>query len=97
MSSSSPINPAAGHLADLALWEAELAADPQLVVSSLAGRLEQVPDPRYRRGRQHPLVVVLVLTACATLAVGNDSLTAIWQWAADTGQDVLARIDDGSA
>ncbi len=92
MSSSSPINPAVDRLADLALWEAELAADPQVVVSSLAGRLEQVPDPRDPRGRQHPLVVVLVLTACATLVVGNDSLTAIWQWAAGTGQDVLARI-----
>lgn len=92
MSSSSPIIPAVGHLADLALWEAELAVDPQVVVSSLAGRLEQVPDPRDPRGRQHPLVVVLVLTACATLAVGNDSLTAIWQWAAGTGQQVLARI-----
>jgi hypothetical protein len=92
VSSSSPINPAVGHLADLALWEAELAADPQLVASSLAGRLDQVPDPRDPRGRQHRLVVVLVLTACATLAVGNDSLTAIWQWAAGTGQQVLARI-----
>jgi hypothetical protein len=36
--------------------------------------------------------VVLVLTACATLVVGNDSLTAIWQWAAGTSQEVLARI-----
>lgn len=92
MSSSSPITPVVDHLADLALWEAELAADPQVMASSLAGRLRQVPDPRDPRGRQHPLVVVLVLTACATLAVGNDSLTAIWQWAAGTGQEVLARI-----
>lgn len=92
MSSSSLINPAVDHLADLALWEAELAVDPQVMVSSLVRRLEQVPDPRDPRGRQHPLVVVLVLTACATLVVGNDSLTAIWQWAAGTGQEVLARI-----
>jgi hypothetical protein len=28
VSSSSPISPALDHLADLALWEAELAADP---------------------------------------------------------------------
>jgi hypothetical protein len=76
VSSSSPINPAVGHLTDLALWEAELAADPRVAVSSLAKRLERVPDPRDRRGTQHPLVVVLVLTACATLSVGNDSLTA---------------------
>jgi predicted transposase YbfD/YdcC len=33
-----------------------------------------------------------VLAACATLVVGNDCVTAIWQWAAGTGQDVLARI-----
>jgi predicted transposase YbfD/YdcC len=38
------------------------------------------------------LVVILVLAACATLVVGNDSVAAIWQWAAGTGQDVLARL-----
>jgi hypothetical protein len=37
-------------------------------------------------------VVILVLTACATLVVGNDCVTAIWQWAASTDQEVLARI-----
>jgi hypothetical protein len=57
----SPINPAVDHLADLALWEAELAADPQVVASSLAARLARVPDPRDPRGRRHPLVVILVL------------------------------------
>jgi len=92
VSVSSPINPVVDHLADLAMWEAELAADPQQVASCLAMRLATVPDPRDPRGRRHPLVVVLVLTACATLVVGNDSVTAIWQWAAGTGQDVLARI-----
>ena len=92
MSVSSPIAPAVDHLADLAMWEAELAAGPQATASSLAMRLAQVPDPRDPRGRRHPLVVVLVLTACATLVVGNDCVTAIWQWAAGTGQDVLARI-----
>lgn len=100
MSVSSPIRPVVDHLAelvvdrlaDLALWEAELAADPQAAASSLAMRLAQVPDPRDPRGRRHPLVVILVLTACATLVVGNDCVTAIRQWAAGTGQDVLARI-----
>ena len=79
MSVSSPIRPVLDHLADLALWEAELAADPAAVRSSLLGRLGQVPDRRGRRGLRHPLVVVLVLTACATLVVGNDSVAAIWQ------------------
>lgn len=92
MSVSSPISPAVDHLADLALWEAELAADPQAIASSLAARLAGVPDPRDLRGRRHPLVTILVLAACATLVVGNDCVTAIWQWAAGTGQDVLARI-----
>ena len=92
MSVSSPISPVVDHLADLAMWEAELAADPQATASCLADRLAQVPDPRDPRGRRHPLVVILVLTACATLVVGNDCVTAIWQWAAGAGPDVLARI-----
>lgn len=92
MSSSSLISPVVDHLTDLALWEAELATDPGQVASSLARRLAAVPDPRALRGRRHSLVVVLVLAACATLVVGNDSVAAIWQWAAGTGQDVLARI-----
>jgi predicted transposase YbfD/YdcC len=102
VSSSSLINPVVDHLADLALWEAELAAgpvtaesvaaDPLSVASSLLDRLRQVPDPRRLRGLRHPLLVILVLTACATLVVGNDSVTAIWQWAARTAQDVLHRL-----
>jgi hypothetical protein len=102
VSSSSPINPVVDHLADLAMWEAELAADPAGVdalaadplsmASSLLGRLRQVPDPRRLRGLRHPLLVILVLTACATLVVGNDSVTAIRQWAAGTPQDVLQRL-----
>jgi hypothetical protein len=92
VSSSSPISPAVDHLADLALWEAELATDPLSVPSSLLNRLGQVPDPRRLRGLRHRLVVILVLTACATLVVGNDSVAAIPQWAAGTPQDVLHRI-----
>lgn len=97
MSSSSLIDPVVDHLADLALWEAELAADrggddPLSLASSLLQRLRQVPDPRRLRGLRHPLLVILVLTACATLVAGNDSLTAIRQWAARTPQDVLHRL-----
>ncbi len=102
MSSSSPISPVVDHLADLALWEAELAADPVTtdpatvdplsMASPLLNRLRQVPDPRRLRGLRHPLLVILVLTACATLVVGNDCVTAIRQWAARTPQDVLHRL-----
>ncbi|MFV2085273.1 ISAs1 family transposase [Micromonospora sp. LOL_021] len=81
----------------MALWEAELAADvaaadPLQVVSPLVTRLAQVPDPRRLRGLHHPLLVILVLTACATLVAGNDSLAAIRQWAARTPQDVPHRL-----
>ena len=89
---SSLIPPAVGQLADLALWEAEIAADPVTVESALFSRLGRVPDRRAKRGRRHALIVVLVLTACATLVVGGDSIAAIWQWAARAPQDKLARI-----
>ncbi|MFF3876882.1 transposase family protein, partial [Streptomyces sp. NPDC001978] len=86
MPASSLISPALGQLTDLALWEAELASDPVAAESALVNRLRKVPDRRAERGRRHPLVVILVvilvLTACATLVVGGDSMTAIWQWAA---------------
>jgi len=55
--------------ADLALWEAELVADPRVMASSLAVRLAEVPDPRDPRGRRHPLVVIL--SSFAVLAVGR--------------------------
>ncbi|MFD8080024.1 transposase family protein [Streptomyces sp. NPDC059718] len=84
--------PCLDQLADLALWEAELVADPVAVESALVARLGSVPDRRARRGRLHPLLVILVVAACATLVVGGDSVAAIWQWAARAPQDKLARI-----
>ncbi|WAX79084.1 ISAs1 family transposase [Streptomyces sp. KMM 9044] len=89
---SSPIPPAVGQLADLALWEAELATGPAAVESKLVSRLRQVPDLRAKRGRRHALAVILTLTACATLVIGGDSIAAIWQWATRAPQAKLARI-----
>lgn len=88
----SPTAPCLDQLTDLALWEAELAADPVVVESALMRRLTTVPEQRSACGRRHPLVVILTLTACATLVVGGDSVAAIWQWAARTSQQVLARL-----
>lgn len=96
MSPSSPTSPrrvpCLDQLADLALWEAELAADPAVVESALIRRLAAVPDQRSACGLRHRLPVILTLTACATLVVGGDSITAIRQWATRTPQAVLKRL-----
>ena len=51
--------------------------------------LAQVPDPRKRRGRRHPLAGLLAVGIAAVIA-GSRSFAAIGQWAADAGEDVLA-------
>lgn len=80
------------QLADWARWESELYGDPAEAESALMARLSQVRDLRQRRGLRHGLVLILVLVACATLVVGSDSVTAIWQWAARAPQEKLARL-----
>jgi|SRR5438128_1679001 len=51
---------------------------------SLVDALDAVPDPRSRKGRQHPLTAILSLTVVATLA-GMKSLEAIAQFGRDHG------------
>ena len=102
MSSSSLIDPVVDHLADLALWETELATepdgvDPLAVASSLLQRLRQVPDPRRSRGLRHPLPVILVLTACATLVAGNDGGTGNRQGAARSRTAAQSGWREGTA
>ena len=75
--SSSPIDPAIGHLADLA----DDAEDPPGLLTVLA----KVTDPRHRRGIRHRLAVILGLAVCAVLA-GARSFTAIAEWAADADE-----------
>ncbi|GAA3524395.1 hypothetical protein FHR32_008630 [Streptosporangium album] len=89
---SSPPAATLDQLTDLALWESELTADPVVVESALMRRLAAVPERRSACGLRHPLVVILTLTACATLVVGGDSVAAIRQWAARTSQAVLERL-----
>jgi len=49
----------------------------------------QVPDPRKRRGRRHPLAGLLA-TGIAAVIAGSRSFAAIGQWAADAGPEALA-------
>jgi predicted transposase YbfD/YdcC len=51
--------------------------------------LGQVPDPRKRRGRRHPLAGLLAVGIAAVVA-GSRSFAAIGQWAADAGPEMLA-------
>lgn len=51
---------------------------------SLAEAFALIPDPRDRRGRQHPLVAMLCLTTVAILA-GCRSITAVAQFGRDHG------------
>src|SRR6478609_6923920 len=53
--------------------------------------LAQVPDPRKRRGRRHPLAGLLAVGIAAVIA-GSKSFAAIGQWASDAGPDVLAAL-----
>ena len=60
-------------------------------LSSLIERIEQITDPRDRRGVRHDFGSTLVLIACATLA-GNKSLVALSEWCDSSSQEVLARL-----
>jgi hypothetical protein len=60
-------------------WRAKAVSVP-----SLLEVLQSVPDPRDRRGRQHPLPAILSLTVVAVLA-GMKSLSAIAQFGRERG------------
>jgi predicted transposase YbfD/YdcC len=53
--------------------------------------LAQVPDPRRKRGRRHPLAGLLAVGIAAVIA-GSRSFAAIGQWAAEAGPEILAAL-----
>jgi len=57
----------------------------------LAEYLEQVPDPRNRRGVRHSLTSLLMAAVAAVLA-GATSFTAAGEWVADAPAQVLAAL-----
>jgi predicted transposase YbfD/YdcC len=81
---SSLIDPAIGHLVELAGG----AAGEQ---PGLLGLLARVADPRRRRGVRHRLAGILGLALCAVVA-GARSFTAIAEWAADADGQTLRML-----
>ena len=53
--------------------------------------LGEIPDPRSRHGRQHPLSAVLALACCAILC-GARGYAAIAQWAHDHDIELMHRL-----
>jgi len=53
--------------------------------------LAQVPDPRSRHGRQHPLSAILAVACCAIMC-GARGYTAIGQWAQDQDITLMHRL-----
>jgi hypothetical protein len=66
-----------------------------VVDSCLAGNLlellAQIPDPRGRRGRRHPLTAMLATIVCAVLT-GARGYRAIAQWVRSQGPTVWMRL-----
>ena len=60
-------------------------------LSSLLERLEQITDPRAKRGVRHSFASTLMFAACGTLA-GHKSLVALSEWSDACSQDVLVRV-----
>jgi hypothetical protein len=53
--------------------------------------LAQVPDPRRKRGRRHPMDGLVAVGIAAVIA-GSRSFAAIGQWAAEAGPEFLAGL-----
>jgi hypothetical protein len=59
--------------------------------SSLLSFLAEVPDPRSRHGRRHPLTAILALVCCAIMS-GAKSYAAIGQWGQDQDIATMHRL-----
>jgi len=67
---------------------------PHLARPTLLELLEQVPDPRHRRGVRHRLAVILAVGLAAVIA-GGRWFAALGEWAADADPGVMAELGAG--
>ena len=58
---------------------------------SLLSFLAEVPDPRSRHGRRHPLSAILALVCCAIMC-GAKSYAAIAQWGEDHEIELMHQL-----
>src|SRR6188768_3836646 len=58
---------------------------------SLLSFLAEIPDPRSRHGRRHPLTAILALVCCAIMS-GAKSYAAIGQWGRDQDIALMHRL-----
>src|SRR4051812_48370509 len=58
---------------------------------SLLSFLAEIPDPRSRHGRRHPLTAILALVCCAIMS-GAKSYAAIGQWGQDQDIALMHRL-----
>ena len=91
--SFSPNLAAFNHLEDLPthlsaqladVLASELATGDAVLVPSLAQALAGVDDPRCARSMRHPVLGLLLISACAVLS-GARSYVAISEWADSSG------------
>jgi hypothetical protein len=61
------------------------------ISGGLLSFLAEVPDPRSRHGRRHPLSAVLALVCCAIMS-GAKSYAAIGQWGQDQDLTLMHRL-----
>ena len=59
--------------------------------SGLLSFLAEIPDPRSRHGRRHPLTAILALVCCAIMS-GAKSYAAIGQWGQDQDIALMHRL-----
>jgi predicted transposase YbfD/YdcC len=85
---SSPIQTLSGHMEGLGPVDV-------LSAPSLLSMLEQVPDPRAKRGVRHRFSAILLVSVLA-VASGARSFAAIADWAADRVEDTLSALGVGA-